>query len=764
MIKYCNAVMAADKLTTNLTPCDYDRFKYLTNLQTTKDNADKAAAAAAAGDDKVVKEAKAALPVIAWSVQATVDGTGRRDKYTNMISNPFFMGDFDHVPHASAVAEQIAQSLKPNQRAIVYVGVTPTQTGIRLVGVRKPNETIADAQHRIAAEYDLIDYLDNVATDVTRLSFIVPPENIKYINRELFSVPAEKLQAADAAFTLLDRTGKVSNSTQSVKTTQNQNNTEVAYKPEPKEPLITHYRGALLTDIVDKYIELLDKHQIVKGERNTSMYKIFINLLQIVNSRSAAEAVKHIVKSIDDSDVVGPFKSAAEKIYSGDNIYIDRDFRLAIDMLATEPDENESEEEDTQQTPDYPLPEILQIMTANLPSPFIMPAIVLYNSALGAMLTNCTFRYWFDHHQQHFSFLSLLIAEQGAGKSSIIFGRLQTLIQPLINENNRAEEAWQIYDDAMEHRKNGDEMPAKPTQAYRIAPTDITSAAFLNALSRANGKTMLLFDDEAKAFFAAGGGEQYRITKEIVKKAYDQGNYKYGRLDKHSSVNITLNLALAGTAAVRDHFKDAGEGDVARYSLATIENVPLHMDPIDPLSGEDVINIERITRDLSQKSGEIHCPWIDAEAHKFRDELEDEMIENADDALALIYKRVVVNFTRIAYMYACLYGIENDDNEENEQKRRAALAWAKYIALYQKEQTLRFFGKLLAKSSSELPPKIKKIEIFKSLPDVFANKDVVEVCKNKSESASNPNKIIKNWILNGLAQKLDFGKYEKIKK
>lgn len=735
-------------------------------------------------DEEEMKRMKQNLPLLFCAQSIKEPGKGRRN---NFIPS-FAVGiDLDGIPGDVRQLYNDVIAPRVKELRIGMVQVTIKEHGLHLWADRLPGETIRTAQLRIASALGLETYLDSQCIDLGRGFFLTTEKDLLYFDANFFCMTEEEAEQAKHFIEIDNNTNKIDNLKKSnnmidINTNQSAPTGALAYKPQDKQQTVqTEYQGAKLKDIVDEFIRLAMPNGIHVGDRNTNMYKIFINLQQICSPAAAIQATKHIT-GIPQSDIDSTLASAARKIDAGE-ASMNSLFQRAINNCVAEAKLDAGEEEldiDTQSStpplPRYPLPRVLELLTRNIPDYTFTPMLVASLAPLGAILTGITFPYWFDGNTQHLAFLTMVIAEQQSGKSSLIYPRINLLAQILFDEDARVEEQWDLYYDALEHRKNGEPIPQKPTLSTRISPTDVTAAAFFNTLRQANGKTLLLHDDEGNAFFQTGGGPQYRMTKEIIKKAYDQAIYKTGRKETKYSGPIALNLVLYGTAQILQNFSDAGEGDVARYTIATIEKNPFHQPRIKALEMDDQAEIYQITQNLSQLAGMRYATWIDDAAEKYRDELEDKFLRTGSNAIRLTYRRTVVNFTRNAYLMGCLYDcLQSSSFElpkpEDEEKRQACLAWARYLADYTQSQTLRFFSKQFDQCADDIPPQIYCPDLYEPLAEEFTTADLKAICEQKNHYKGNTSPLLRTWLKNGMIEyvKDEYGRplrgqYKKIKK
>lgn len=737
-------------------------------------------------DEEYMKKMKQNLPLLFCAQGLKEQGKGRRN---NFVPSSAVGIDLDgiHENVRQLYDDIIAPRVK--ELRIGMVQVTIKGHGLHIWADRLPGETVRTAQLRVSSALGLSQYLDQQCIDPGRGFFTTTEKELLFFDPDFFYMTEEEAEQAKHFDAIDNNVNKIHNLNKlNDNMTINTNQPApaigaLAYKPEdkPQQTVQTEYQGAKLKDIVDEYIRLAMPNGIHVGDRNTNMYKIFINLQQICSPAAALQATAHIT-GIPKSDIDSTLASAARKVATGE-ASMNNLFQRAINNCVAEAKLDAGEDalmDDTQSStpplPQYPLPRILQLLTRNMPDYTFTPLLVASLPPLGAILTGVTFPYWFDGNTQHLAFLTMVIAEQQSGKSSLIYPRINLLAKILFDEDARAEEQWDIYYDALEHRKTGEPRPQKPTQSVRISPTDVTSAAFFDTLRESNGKTLLLSDDEGNAFFQTGGGPQYRMTKEIIKKAYDQAMYKIRRKEFTYSGPITLNVVLYGTAQILQNFTDAGEGDVARYTIATIEKNPFHQKPIKALEVDDQIEMYQITQNMSQMTGVRYATWIDDAAEKYRDELEDKFLHTAQQCIRLTYRRTVVNFTRNAYLLGCLYDcLQSSPLElpkpEDEEKRQACLAWARYLADYTQSQTLRFFSRQFDQCADDIPPQIYCPDLYEPLSEEFTTKDLKAICEEKNHYKGNTSSLLRIWLQNGMIEYVKDengrdcrGQYRKIKK
>lgn len=113
---------------------------------------------------------KEKLPVVFYACQMPDDG--KRVLAETAKPSGLCMHDWDHmeVDPRDFYAANIAG--REEDLGIVLAHVTPRGEGLRLVTALSANETIADAQKRLAAQFDMSHCADTKIKDLSRMSFL----------------------------------------------------------------------------------------------------------------------------------------------------------------------------------------------------------------------------------------------------------------------------------------------------------------------------------------------------------------------------------------------------------------------------------------------------------------------------------------------------------------------------------------------------------------------------------------------------------------
>ena len=131
--------------------------------------------------EEMKKKLKSQLPIL--TPHATFRN-GRR-KNDEAIPSGLSIYDIDHIPNPRGYWEEKKKVLEDKKilNLIVLVHVTPSTQGLRLVFVIPEGMDIAMAQRWMSQQLEDSEY-DTVVKDLARPSFLVPEENLLYINEE----------------------------------------------------------------------------------------------------------------------------------------------------------------------------------------------------------------------------------------------------------------------------------------------------------------------------------------------------------------------------------------------------------------------------------------------------------------------------------------------------------------------------------------------------------------------------------------------------
>ena len=129
----------------------------------------------------------------AFIFQATFDettsksgkvGAWRKQSATRLTG--LVVMDIDHVENPQEVIERWRKTYKFEELGIVFIYITPSGHGIKVVFMARPNwGNLIDNQHAMAQLLDVV--VDESCKDASRMSFICKEEDIVFLDKQLFT-------------------------------------------------------------------------------------------------------------------------------------------------------------------------------------------------------------------------------------------------------------------------------------------------------------------------------------------------------------------------------------------------------------------------------------------------------------------------------------------------------------------------------------------------------------------------------------------------
>ena len=138
-------------------------------------------------DPEEMARLKQQLPVIYFHAQRFEDNLR---KSANATPSGLVMLDIDHVDNPEEFAAKwvqagdFADNSKLKEQRIALIAKTPSNHGIRIVGEMREEETIVQAQQRLANLFAVKQY-DAVTKDLARASFVMPWSYVYYFNEDI---------------------------------------------------------------------------------------------------------------------------------------------------------------------------------------------------------------------------------------------------------------------------------------------------------------------------------------------------------------------------------------------------------------------------------------------------------------------------------------------------------------------------------------------------------------------------------------------------
>ena len=284
------------------------------------------------GDAKL----KRRLP--AFIFQATFDettsksgkvGAWRKQAATRLTG--LVVMDIDHVENPLEVIEQWRKTYKFEELGIVFIYITPSGHGIKVVFMARPNwGNLIDNQHAMAQLLDVV--VDESCKDASRMSFICKEEDIVYLDKQLFTYEnpefAKRYEEeyrnghSSGSVTSLPAGGVPSpNLSQRERDVQGDSSPsggggERANTAQPDSKPSTlnsklNFKGIPYADIIAEWWKQ-QGGEPAEGERNTSLHRLAVHLRTICDNR--AELLLQIMPrfGLSEQEMVSIINSATK--------------------------------------------------------------------------------------------------------------------------------------------------------------------------------------------------------------------------------------------------------------------------------------------------------------------------------------------------------------------------------------------------------------------------------------------------------------------
>lgn len=666
---------------------------------------------------------------------------------------------------------------------VVYIGITPSGQGLRLL-VHCHADGMEETIKRVSSELALSRFgdVDPACTDLSRLSFLVPIENIIWHGGLFDEVPAisiEKMRSYKA-------TGVV----------EKHSNIQVdlgEITASDAENANFQYNGRNVADIVAEYIEATGGAPEI-GQRHNFYNSLVVQFRSICNNNPR---IVHAVLPMFDNSIEETWAQCVSLCSSNrstrleKNLYFflkDRGYLLERNTPAAPEEATEVEEV----LPPMPkLPPIFRQYVNAAPKDFKTPTVFALLPILGTLTSHVRATY-FDESEQSTEFITLVFAPPSSGKSFI--KRLSKLLQNLRDRDALGNAREEIYAASENKRAQNEKGEDAPHVSVRIVKPLISIPELLTKMRDNKGHHMYIEAEELDTFNkgnrTAGGDKSdlWRVT-------WDNGFY--GQYYKSTNtfkgeVQMYLNLLFTSTQDQIDRFfKNVEDGLVTRFSVCPILNQEYaKFDPWKKIPKKDELQIQNILDRLEMKNYKMPLKFdmndlIDVKSEDFDSVvpwqyefqpfeyldldyifpvlfnwLEEERIKAAETlnpARDVFRKRAAVKGFRLAMVCHAIY------NNVGKKERETIIEFVKWFCTVDLHNSLYQFGQRY----NELQNSVKKQnvphnKIFEKMGDVFTKTDV-RIALQKAGMKTPVKVVLSLWKNNKLIEK-KFDNYYKIKK
>lgn len=694
-------------------------------------------------EGKDCKELKVQLPAAMYMAQCPEDG--HRPNTKDGIPTGLLLHDWDHLP--MDVTEFFNTQIKPRiaELGVVLAHVTPSGKGLRLVTHRQKGMSIEEGQILLAQQFGVQYHRDEKVKDICRLSFIVPPSYILYIDEDaLFNLTITDEEVAE--YNVPPSTAEA---------------VLVEAQPVSNAYAGMLYKGEIpFSAILQKLEERITGAVMARtGERNNTLYFMARNVAALVAGNF--EMVKGLLqpifaaKGLKDAEI-------SKTIASATGVASALTLSPMMTGILNELKAELNISEDVETAPEMPaLGKFFTALTAQFPKQMAPYVTLASLPMLGFLATGVRYRD-LDMKLQRLTLLVHVMAPPASGKSYVTHLK-NILLQQIVEEEK---ETLRQMEEERIARNSASEKDKKEFKKHmqRLVSETITMAALYEQIANSNGKHLMLILDEISDL--ARGSAAYTDLKKMFLHSFGSEEISKSTIsDQTANVRAEVNLSsvTCGTFRTTNHFfKDAESGLDTRFIFLNIDGVMGFERPIYsmPNSHQQALITNAINA-LQAEEGEADLPQLryaleqlDAQNQKTY-ELDGDRIRHMYDhrSLSMGYRAGIITWI-LEGKPACLTTNRKNAHVSQAGKRVIEMAlWvAKYAAFseytYHIDEARKQIGEVMIQQRRS-----KNAVLYDELPSTFSVNTLTATRSRMGLPLSNPSQQIKRWIDNGWVMK-----------
>ena len=681
---------------------------------------------------------KKQLPIVCFHAR---EFKNARRKNDNALPSGLAMLDIDHVEGVALdLANRMAKSVDLKQNAIAFIAVTPSGHGIRIVGERRPKESLPQAQQRIAQLFGVASY-DACTKDLARASFVSPWSYVVYFNPALFVVPDLEL-LPDAQPVEVHTEPTPASST-----------------PQPVP--VSEQEKDYTRRVALALLELMGGNPTV-GERNNIYYNLCRHLRTI-----CAFSPDWLVSVVPDFALPLAERQATAASAVASARTVSKSYLLQQAVIKVKNAENaEDEVLETIEEPAAevlpPLPKVLQKICQRVPEPYRPALIIACLPVLGTLATKIRFDYIYQQ-EQSFSFMSCIIAPPAAGKS-FIRKPVRLLLQPIDAQDEVERQKEEEYKNALRAAKNAKQQPENPRPCPRNNGVNISIAKLLQLLSYSDGKHLIGIAEELDTLLKSEKAGVWSQKRDVYRLAFDNAMYGQNYMSDNSfsaNVPVFYNLLLTGTpnAAAR-FFSDVEDGLVTRFCFAQLPDmfgadIPLFQNYTEA----EQRYIVGVANSLIQADGKLYCPAVNRHIADWVRRKGEIALQEDSRAIDTLRKRAAVIGFRAGYLAFLL-----NDRRYSADVSRFALWVAEYVFRNQMELFGAKFEAAMQEQFDNRPFSRSTLSLLESLPAEFTLAELRQARTDRRLSVQRTALavLIHRWTKKNLICQVEHNKYRKL--
>ena len=641
-----------------------------------------------------------------------------------------------------------------NEGGLYFVAITPSGHGLRIIAERNANETIPDAQRRLA-EVCRLDEYDGVTTDLARASYLMPWSYVLYCEPlDLDFDDEQEMQSITAACSASAGTSAENSSRPreliGAEVVDN-NVVEVV----DSNPLV--FRGVPYEAIIRELTNLLGGEPAI-GERN----QFYFTMVRYIRYICDFNVDKCVAVLPDFGLSPAERKTTASSSINRPRISEFPDLLNRAITAAKQAEENLSSSYSQLPIAELPpLPRVLELICRRLPKDFRPAMVIASLPILGTLATRVRFQY-LDKQEHSFSFMSCITAPAATGKS-FIRKPVNLLLTPIDLQDEIERKKEEEYKEALKAAKNSKMQPTNPKPCPRNNGINVSIAKLLQLLAYSEGKHLIGIGEEIDTLVKSERAGVWSQKSDIYRLGFD--NAKYGQnymSDNSFSANVPVyyNLLLTGTpGGMYRFFKDVEDGLVTRFCFAQLPDMfGADIPAFENYTPAEEREIIEIATNLDTAEGFIACPHVGNRIRRWLNEKRELAIREDSRAIDTLRKRSAV----IGYRAGMLAFLLNDCKYD-----KSVGEFTSWVAEYVFQNQMQLFGSKfeeVAQSAIKVAEKSGQVvSLLQQLPATFTRNELMSL-RARSGQSTRVDMVLSRWRNSGFITQTAKNTYTKTPK
>lgn len=727
--------------------CTYEKFLEVTHSAAV---AEICAAIACESDHERQGLLKKSLPVITFN--ASFEGP-RKNEMAEPSGAYMYDGDGIDNPY-QFYSEHICG--RKEELGIVYVGLTPSRHGLRIVARCRPEfGSIAECQKWLGEQIGWP--CDPACKDWARASYVVPSDYIYHIDAKgMFMDEPEVVYEV-----------KINGEMIKVKDDDERSETTKPTETVVNSDIQTTYNGISLTDIANRWL-LLNGGIPEKGSRNTRLHALAFEMRYITdfNEDILFAVIPHC--GLDEKQVRNLIHSAC---IAPRSVGLPSKLKQVLELMSPEGTSLDDDGDDwislkstlsSLSTTLPPLPPLIQQVVKTAPADFKSAAILCQLPILGTLASRLRAKY-LDGNIHSPSFQMSLEAPQASGKS-FMTRLVQMELAPIMARDGEAYHEEREYSEkakAMGSRYTPElreeMLGPRPKGIIRCIPPTASITKMLMRMDNAQGLHLFSVSEEVDTVTKAfkKGFSNY---SDLLRVAFDNGRYgqDYASDTSFSGVvNVYYNTLFSGTPkAMCRFYPDVEDGLVSRVCFVTLPDqmgkpMPIWSEMCDKdrrIVESQIARLDGISMqgDSVQSEHRMELRFLNEAIQQWLDAQRQLVNQTRDRVRDTYYKRAAVVGFRAGMLAWFLYG-----EKDSRTYRRKTVLFATWVANYMLTQHL------LRYPTDSTTSNINRWEaVYRSLGDEFSREELCNVL-SANNSSTPVKKVIQQWRMLGCIETLE---------